>query len=155
MNPPLRSQEDQQALLEGLLDGTIDIIATDHAPHTIEEKQMGMELAPFGIVGLETCFPLLYTHLVLKGTLSLPDLVEKVTLKPRELFKLPYGILTEGAIADITIIDLHKESQVDPNRFISKGKNTPFTNWITKGWPVKTLMNGMVTWEEKETTCCT
>lgn len=148
MNPPLRSKQDRQALIEGLKDGTIDIIATDHAPHTLEEKSLGMEKAPFGIVGLETAFPLLYTHLVLKGGLTLVELVDKMTRKPAEIFGLPYGVLAEGQPADLTVIDLEEERMIDPETFLSKGKNTPFAGWKAKGWPVLTLLNGNVTWQE-------
>ncbi len=150
MNPPLRSSKDRQALIEGLKDGTIDIIVTDHAPHSEEEKRRGMELAPFGIVGLETAFPLLYTHLVVTGEFSLEEIVEKMTNKPAELFGLPWGRLAEGQIADITIIDLDTERQVNPEEFASKGKNTPFKKWKLKGWPVMTIVNGSVVWKRDE-----
>ncbi|GAA4715814.1 dihydroorotase [Brevibacillus fulvus] len=150
MNPPLRSKEDREALLAGLKDGTIDIIATDHAPHTAEEKAKGLERAPFGIVGLETAFPLLYTHLVLTGELTLQELLSKMTEKPAEIFNLPYGRLQEGAIADITVIDLEKEQAIDPLTFASKGKNTPFAGWICKGWPVKTFVAGKLVYEQTD-----
>ncbi|MDN4594994.1 dihydroorotase [Polycladomyces subterraneus] len=148
MNPPLRSAEDRAALLEALKDGTIDIIATDHAPHTAEEKAMGIRQAPFGIVGLETAFPLLYTRLVLTGHLTLAQLVEKLTRRPAELFGLPWGRLAEGQTADITVIDLDEERTIDPDNFVSKGKNTPFAGWRAKGWPVLTLVKGRVAWRE-------
>lgn len=150
MNPPLRSPKDRQALIEGLKDGTIDIIVTDHAPHTEEEKKRGMELAPFGIVGLETAFPLLYTHLVLTGEFTLEEIVEKMTNKPAELFGLPWGRLEEGQIADITVIDLDTEREVNPEEFASKGKNTPFKKWMLKGWPVMTIVGGSVVWKRDE-----
>ncbi|WP_202079933.1 dihydroorotase [Caldalkalibacillus salinus] len=146
MNPPLRSEEDRQALIEGLLDGTIDFIATDHAPHAQEEKEMGMERAPFGIVGLETAFPLLYTHLVQKGLLTLKALIDKLTRVPAERFNLARGTLREGAIADITIVDLELEQSINPRDFASKGQNTPFTNWTCQGWPTMTIVNGQVVW---------
>lgn len=150
MNPPLRSPQDRQALIRGLKDGTIDIIVTDHAPHTEEEKKRGMEMAPFGIVGLETAFPLLYTHLVLTGEFTLEEIVEKMTNKPAELFGLPWGRLEEGQIADITIIDLENEREVNPEEFASKGKNTPFKKWKLKGWPVMTIVGGSVVWKRDE-----
>lgn len=150
MNPPLRSRKDREALIEGLKDGTIDIIVTDHAPHTEEEKKRGMALAPFGIVGLETAFPLLYTYLVLTGELSLEAIIEKMTRKPAELFALPWGRLEEGAEADLTIIDLETEREVNPQEFASKGKNTPFTGWKLKGWPVMTMVAGSVVWKREE-----
>ncbi|MED3646156.1 dihydroorotase [Halalkalibacterium halodurans] len=150
MNPPLRGKEDREALIEGLLDGTIDFIATDHAPHTEEEKGQGMERAPFGIVGLETAFPLLYTHFVKKGTFTLKQLVDWLTIDPAETFQLPYGRLEEGAPADVTIIDLEVERAIDPAHFASKGRNTPFAGWTCQGWPVATLVGGKLVWEEKE-----
>lgn len=148
MNPPLRSRRDRAALLEGLKDGTIDIIVTDHAPHTEGEKKKGMSLAPFGIVGLETAFPLLYTHLVLKGVLTLAELIEKMTERPARLFQLPYGSIVEDGTADLTIIDLKREKEINPEDFASKGRNTPFTGWKVKGWPVMTIKNGQITWKE-------
>ncbi|MFZ4712255.1 MAG: dihydroorotase [Bacteriovoracaceae bacterium] len=150
MNPPLRAESDRKAIIDGLLDGTIDIIATDHAPHTEEEKAREIHCAPFGVVGLETAFPLLYTHLVLTGTLSLKKLVELMTIKPAQLFSLPYGKLEVGSIADLVIIDLENERVVDPNKFLSKGKNTPFKNWKLKGWPTMTIVDGQIAWRENE-----
>lgn len=106
MNPPLRSQEDRAALLEGLVDGTIDCIATDHAPHAADEKAQPMTKAPFGIVGSETAFPLLYTHFVKNGSWTLQQLVDYLTIKPAQTFDLPYGKLEVGSLADLTIINL-------------------------------------------------
>ncbi|MBS4172451.1 dihydroorotase [Bacillus sp. FJAT-49736] len=146
MNPPLRGKADQEALIEGLLDGTIDFIATDHAPHAAAEKARGYESAPFGIVGLETAFPLLYTHFVEKGIFSLKQLVDWMTIKPAESFHLPYGTLKEGSSADIVLLDLMKEKIIDPQEFLSKGRNTPFSNWNCKGWPAVTLVNGEIKW---------
>src|SRR5699024_10212696 len=125
MNPPLRSKADRDALMEGLLDGTIDFIATDHAPHAADEKAQGMLKAPFGIVGLETAFPLLYTYLVKTDKMTLQQLVERMTMKPAEVFGLPYGVFQEGAIADLTLIDLDRTEMIDKETFYSKGKNTP------------------------------
>jgi dihydroorotase len=151
MNPPLRDQADRDALIEGLLDGTIDFIATDHAPHTFEEKQEGMELAPFGIVGLETAFPLLYTHLVETNVITLEQLLAWLTIKPAQTFNLPYGKIELGASADLVLLDLNKEDIIDPTEFLSKGKNTPFGGWKCKGWPVKTLAKGkIITYEGSE-----
>ncbi|MEH7106833.1 dihydroorotase [Bacillus sp. JJ1764] len=148
MNPPLRGKEDRAALIEGLLDGTIDFIATDHAPHTTEEKKEGMVLAPFGIVGLETAFPLLYTELVLKNVMSLPQLVAFLSSKPADAFKLPYGKMHVGAPADLVLIDVDEEKEINPEEFLSKGKNTPFTGWKCKGWPVVTIAKGQIAWEK-------
>lgn len=150
MNPPLRSKEDRAALIAGLKDGTIDIIATDHAPHTEEEKAKGMERAPFGIVGLETAFPLLYTHLVLTGELTLAELVDRMAKKPAEIFNLPYGKLAEGEYADLVVIDLEKKRAIDPNQFASKGKNTPFAGWECQGWPVLTIVDGQIAYQVEE-----
>lgn len=150
MNPPLRSKEDQQALLEGLLDGTIDFIATDHAPHTEDEKALGFVKAPFGIVGLETAFPLLYTHLVKTNKMTLEQLVDCMTIKPAAVFGLPYGVLQEGAIADITLIDLTKEEKIDKEKFASKGRNTPFNHWTVSGIPALTVASGSVIYDKME-----
>jgi dihydroorotase len=152
MNPPLRDQADREALLEGLLDGTIDFIATDHAPHTSEEKNEGIKLAPFGIVGLETAFPLLYTHFVLKNIMSLEQLIGFMTTKPAETFSLPFGTIEVGAPADIVLLNLEEERVIDPQEFLSKGKNTPFTGWNCKGWAEMTICNGQVVWEKGRVT---
>lgn len=148
MNPPLRAKEDHEALLEGLLDGTIDFIATDHAPHAAEEKNVPMEKAMFGIVGLETAFPLLYTHFVKTGEWTLKQLIDWMTVKPAEVFNLPYGVLEIGGVADITVIDLEKEAVIDPDNFASKGRNTPFTGWNCIGWPVATFAEGTLVYQE-------
>ncbi len=148
MNPPLRSKADQEALIEGLLDGTIDFIATDHAPHTSEEKAEGFQLAPFGIVGLETAFPLLYTHFVETNIMTLKQLVDFLTVKPAEAFGLPYGELKVGAAADLVVIDLDEMKEINPEEFLSKGKNTPFAGWSCKGWPTLTIAKGKIVWEK-------
>lgn len=148
MNPPLRSREDREALIEGLLDGTIDFIATDHAPHTAEEKARHIAAAPFGIVGLETAFPLLYTHLVEPGVCTLKQLVDWLTVKPAQAFGLPYGRLAVGAAADLTLIDVETRRTVDPSAFASRGRNTPFAGWRLAGWPVLTMLEGRVTWQD-------
>lgn len=150
MNPPLRAQEDLQALIEGLQDGTLDFIATDHAPHTAEEKGDGMEQAPFGIVGLETAFPLLYTHFVKTGKWTLTQLVDWLTNKPADVFGLPYGRLLMGESADLVFIDLNKEQNIDTTKFVSNGKNTPFQDWTCTGWPVMTMFEGNVIWQEEK-----
>ncbi|WP_099225312.1 dihydroorotase [Listeria costaricensis] len=150
MNPPLRAKADHEALLEGLLDGTIDFIATDHAPHAASEKNVPMEEAAFGIVGLETAFPLLYTHFVKTGKWTLKQLVDWMTKQPADVFQLPYGRLEEGGFADLTIIDLETERAIDPNEFYSKGRNTPFTGWKCTGFPVATLFQGEWVYQEGE-----
>jgi dihydroorotase len=108
-----------------------------------------MQLAPFGIVGLETAFPLLYTHFVQKGILTLKQLIDFLTIKPAEAFNLPFGKLEEGSIADLTLIDLELEKEINPNEFASKGKNTPFTGWKCKGWPVATFIEGKLVWQKR------
>lgn len=150
MNPPLRSPRDVQACIEGLEDGTIDIIVTDHAAHSEEEKAKGMELAPFGIVGFETAFPLLYTKFVATGKWTLDFLVRRMTVDPARVFRLNAGRLKEGAPADLTMIDLEQEQAVDPHTFASKGRNTPFTGWKLKGWPVNTWVDGKLVWSADE-----
>lgn len=152
MNPPLRGEVDREALIEGLLDGTIDMIATDHAPHTREEKAQGMQLAPFGIVGLETAFPLLNTHFVQTGKMSLKQLINFMTVKPANVFKLNRGKIEVGAVADLTVIDLELEKEIESATFLSKGKNTPFEGWKCKGWPVMTMVNGKLVYESGEVT---
>lgn len=148
MNPPLRAASDRKALIEGLLDGTIDFIATDHAPHTEEEKNEGFKLAPFGIVGLETAFPLLYTHFVLKNILTVQQLIGFLTTKPATAFGLPYGKIEVGAPADLVLLELNEERTIDTCEFLSKGKNTPFTGWKCKGWPEMTISIGKIAWEK-------
>ena len=148
MNPPLRGQEDLDALREGLLDGTLDFIATDHAPHTADEKAVGMKTAPFGITGLETAFPLLYTNFVKKGIWTMQQLIDWMTIKPADVFGLPYGKIEIGAAADLVLIDLNKEQKIDRTTFVSKGKNTPFDGWTCSGWPVTTIYGGKVVWED-------
>ncbi|MEV2514458.1 dihydroorotase [Paenibacillus larvae] len=148
MNPPLRSPRDVEALLEAVEDGTIDIIVTDHAPHSQEEKAKGMQHAPFGIVGLETAFPLMYTRFVETGRWSLSFLLDKMTAKPAEVFGLKSGKIEIGQDADITIIDLESEHPVNPEQFLSKSKNTPFAGWKLKGWPVLTMVGGTTVWSD-------
>lgn len=140
MNPPLRSKEDRQALIAGLLDGTIDMIATDHAPHSAEEKSKGLQKSAFGIVGIETAFPLLYTYLVKPGILSLERLVELLTVNPRNRF----GIQTQG---DFTVWDLDTISKITPSEFLSMGKSTPFTGWEISGKCMATVCDGKIVYQ--------
>ncbi|MDN4494178.1 dihydroorotase [Ureibacillus aquaedulcis] len=148
MNPPLRAADDKDSLHAALLDGTIDCIATDHAPHTVEEKCCGMVGAPFGIVGFETAFPLLYTRFVETGKWTLKQLIDWMSVKPAQIFDLPYGTVEVGAAADLVIIDLNKEQTINPDEFATKGRNTPFTGWSAKGWPVLTMVEGNIVYEE-------
>lgn len=151
MNPPLRGADDRDALLEGLLDGTVDMIATDHAPHSAEEKARGLLNSAFGIVGLECAFPVLYTELVLKKSLlTLPQLIEKLTAAPKTRFGLPGGTLADGQPADLTLIDLNAEYRVDPSTFLSMGRATPFEGREVAGRIDMTLCNGQIAWERTE-----
>ncbi len=136
MNPPLRSHEDREALLEGLADGTIDMIATDHAPHSAEEKARGLEKSPFGIVGIETAFPLVYTHLVKKGVIPMDRLLELLVTNPRDRFGLA---LSNG---DWALWDLSEEYAIDPDGFLSMGKATPFAGWKVLGRCLMTVHDG-------------
>lgn len=129
MNPPVRSASDRDALLAGILDGTIDCIATDHAPHSAGEKAKGLRGSAFGIVGLETAFPLLYTNLVETGILSLSVLAEKLCVNPRRIFHLPGGTLAPGEVADLTVINPRSPYVIDPAAFRSMGRATPFAGW--------------------------
>lgn len=140
MNPPIRSEEDQQALLEGIIDGTIDVIATDHAPHSAEEKSKGLAGSAFGIVGIETAFPLLYTYLVKSGQLSFERLVELMSTRGREIMRLP----KEDSWATF---DLDAHYTIEPERFVSKGKSTPFAGWEVYGRCVKNEYQGNVVFE--------
>jgi len=144
MNPPLRTQDDVDAVIEGLRDGTIDAIVTDHAPHATFEKEKGMLESHFGIIGLETCVPLVITQLVDKEHLTLPEAIAKLTYIPANIINRPHGTLSVGETADVTIIDLQKEAEVEPNKFKSKSRNTPFAGWILKGWPVVTIVGGNI-----------
>ena len=141
MNPPLRSAEDRLALVEGIVDGTIDMIATDHAPHSAEEKGKGLAGSAFGVVGLETAFAVLYTKLVKPGIISLERLIELLAINPRKRFDIPMG-------SDFTIWDLEKTFTVDPDEFLSKGKATPFAGWTLQGECVMTVCNGKVVYKK-------
>jgi dihydroorotase len=147
MNPPLRTARDREAIREGLADGTIDIIATDHAPHTRAEKAKPVSEAPFGIIGLETCFALAYTQLVKAGVLTLPQLIEKMSAAPARLIGLDRGIIAEGKAADITLIDLSYEGVIDSSAFRSKGRNTPFDGMPVTGRVLETLRAGVPTFD--------
>ena len=140
MNPPLRSKEDREALVEGLIDGTIDMIATDHAPHSAEEKSRGLEKSAFGVVGLECAFPLLYTGLVKAGILSLEALIQKLVTNPTKRFGIPMG-------NDFSVWDLDAEDTVEPDRFLSKGKSTPFAGQAVFGKCLLTVCDGKIVYK--------
>ena len=144
MNPPLRGKEDREALIHGILDGTIDMIATDHAPHSAEEKSRGLEKSAFGIVGIETAFPILYTCLVKPGILSLNKLLELLCVNPRRRFGLPLG-------TDYSIWDLNAAYPIDPKDFLSKGRATPFAGWQVNGKCIATICDGKLVYAAPET----
>ena len=141
MNPPLRSKEDREALLAGILDGTIDMIATDHAPHSAEEKSRGLEKSAFGVVGIETALPILYTYLVKPGILTMDRLVELLVINPRKRFGIALG-------CDYSVWDLNEEYTVDPAEFLSMGKATPFAGWTVYGRCLLTVCDGNVVYQD-------
>jgi len=144
MNPPLRAEADRRALIEALLDGTLDCIATDHAPHTQDDKRVEYDQAAFGIVGLETAVPLCLDRLVRPGLVSLPRLVSLLSTRPARLLDLPGGSLAVGAPGDVTLLDLDRRYVVDPDRFETKGRNTPFAGLSLTGRAVATVVAGRV-----------
>ena len=148
MNPPLRSEADRLAVLEGLRDGTIDCIATDHAPHTVDDKNVEYDHAAFGIVGLETAVPLCLERLVGAGVVSLTELVALLSTRPARVLGLRGGTLAPGSPADLTLLDLAKRRTVDPARFESRSRNTPFAGWPLRGWPATTIVAGKVVWKD-------
>ncbi|MCI8540574.1 MAG: dihydroorotase [Erysipelotrichaceae bacterium] len=151
MNPPLRTKQDQQALMEGIQSGVIDLIASDHAPHTQAEKALGMVKAPFGIVGLETSFALLYTHLVKQGIISLARLLELMSFAPAKRFRMHRkGVLKEGYAADLALFDLHTQESIDPDHFYSKGHNTPFGGWNVFGTTYMTIVSGRIVYRKED-----
>ena len=147
MNPPLRSAADKQALIEGVQDGTIDVIATDHAPHSAEEKARGLKGSAMGVVGLETAFPVLYTKLVKTGVISLERLVQMMSVRPREIFGLAGGKIEPGAPADLCLIDPERVFTVEPDKFKSKGRATPFAGMQLQGVNLLTLRRGEIVYE--------
>ncbi|MGX7023764.1 dihydroorotase [Vagococcus hydrophili] len=149
MNPPLRASDDQQALIDGLLDGTIDCIATDHAPHSHEEKNQSMLHSPFGIIGSETAFQLMYTHFVKTGRFTLEQVVNWMTKVPSEIFGLETGTLNIGSQADMAIFDLQKQVEI-PEEFVSKSNNTPFIGEQVIGETIYTFVDGKVVWHRGE-----
>lgn len=148
MNPPLRANEDQQALIVGLLDGTIDCISTDHAPHGLEEKCQSFLQSPFGIVGSEYAFQMVYTHFVKTGIFTLEQVIDWMAVKPAEIFGLETGRLTIGAAADLAVFDLETEYVVDDKQFLSKAVNTPFVGWKLFGDTLFTFVDGKLVWQK-------
>jgi dihydroorotase len=146
VNPPLRAETDRQAVLEGVRDGTLDVIAADHAPHHYDEKEQAFEDAPFGMVGLETALGLVLTSLVAPGLMNFTDLVERMSCAPARAFGLAGGSLRVGAVGDVTVFDPRPRWTVDPARFLSKSRNTPFTGWELQGQVRLTVVGGTVVW---------
>ena len=147
MNPPLRGEADRAALIEGLLDGTIDMIATDHAPHSAEEKSRGLEKSAMGVVGLECAFAVLYTGLVEKGVITLEKLTELMSAAPARRFKLPGGAIEAGKPANLAVFDTDTEYTIDPAEFASMGRATPFEGWRVKGKCLMTVCAGRTVWQ--------
>ena len=150
MNPPIRSEEDREALIEGICDGTVDMIATDHAPHSPEEKSGGLAGSLNGIVGLECAFPVLYTKLVLGNITSLQRLIELMSSAPARRFGLPGGRIEPGEMANIAIFDLEREFTIDPSEFLSMGRATPFAGWRVRGKCLMTLADGKIAWRDAD-----
>jgi dihydroorotase len=146
VNPPLRSAADVRAVKAGLADGTLDVIATDHAPHHYDEKEQAFDDAPFGLIGLETALGLAVTELVDGGVLDLPTLIERMSCAPARAFRLPGGTLRKGATADVTVFDPAEEWVVDPTRFLSKSRNSPFAGRRLRGRARWTVVGGRVVW---------
>jgi len=146
MKPPLTTEEDRQALLAGLSDGAVDAIATDHAPHHQDEKDDDFDSAPFGIVGLETAVAICLDRLVSPGILSLPRMVALLSTGPARILKVEGGTLAPGSRADVTLLDLERPFRVEPQAFLSKGRNTPFAGWELKGRAVRTIVGGTTVW---------
>ena len=146
MNPPIRDESDRQALIEGLKDGTIDVIATDHAPHTKEEKSKEIKKSLMGVVGLETAFPIVYTELVRKGVITLEKAVELLNVNAKKRFGIGASI-KEGEKADLTVFDLDEEYTVDPEKFHTKGRSTPFEGWKVYGKCLMTMVDGRIVYK--------
>ena len=147
MNPPLRSRKDVDAILEGLVDGTVDCIATDHAPHLKMDKQETFDVSANGIIGLETSIPLVCDRLLHKGLITPLRMAELMSSNPAGILGLERGSLAAGSVADITVIDPEMVATVDPEKFASKARNCPFAGWELKGWPVMTIVGGSVAWQ--------
>jgi dihydroorotase len=146
MNPPLRSETDRLAVIEGLIDGTIDVIATDHAPHEMEAKSLPIEEAPFGIVGLETAFAISYTELVRGGRMTLARLIEKMSSAPAHLIGLDRGPIREGAVADLVVFETGNRYTIESEKFVSKGRSTPFDGREVYGRVLMTIRSGEIAW---------
>jgi len=149
MNPPLRTAQDREAILAGLVDGTLEIIGSDHAPHAEYEKDVEFDYAPFGITGLETQLPLSLMQLVDSGLMTLPDLINKFTVAPARLLGLDKGTLKPGADGDVTVFDPERQWHFMREESASKSRNTPFHNWPLKGRAIYTIVRGQLVWREE------
>jgi dihydroorotase len=149
MAPPLRTDADVQAVLEGLRDGTLDVIASDHAPHAPEKKMRELDQAPNGVIGLETLLPVCVKALIEPGVLTWPQLIEKLTVNPARVLSIDRGTLQPGAVADVTVIDPNAEWTIDPGRFRSKSRNCPFAGWQVRGWADTVLVGGVVKFDRR------
>ena len=150
MAPPLRTQADVQALIEGLKDGTLEVIATDHAPHAPEKKARELDAAPNGIIGLETLVPICVLSLIEPGHLTWPQLIEKLTVNPARILGIDRGTLRAGAVADVTIIDPAAEWSIEPSKFKSKSRNSPFAGWKVRGRAHRVIVDGQVKFQRPE-----
>lgn len=150
MNPPLRSEADRDALIRGIADGTVDVIATDHAPHSEGEKSGGLVSSAMGIVGLETAFPILYTRLVMTGVIRFERLVELLSVSPRRIFHLPGGLIEPGCAADMALLNTRARWRINPREFYSKGRCTPFAGWEVFGQTALTMVDGRIVYERRE-----
>ncbi|HKK20436.1 MAG TPA: amidohydrolase family protein, partial [candidate division Zixibacteria bacterium] len=148
VNPPLRTASDRDAVIEGLVDGTIDCIASDHAPHSEEDKDCEFDMAPSGMIGLETTIGLVKTYLIDKSLLSWADAVRKMTANPARIMNLSGGSLEEGTAADITIIDPEKKWTVKADKFRSRSKNSPYIGWKLSGQVLTTILNGRIVFQQ-------
>ena len=149
VNPPLRTKADVEAIIEGLKDGTIDAIATDHAPHSAEEKARPLTRAPSGMVGLETSLALTLTGLYHSGKMELPDIIRRMSTNPADILHLPKGRMSMGVAADLTIFDPDQEWTIDPEQFASKGRNTPFAGKTVKGRVKYTIVDGQIVYQDE------
>src|SRR5262245_15186831 len=149
MNPPLRETADRDAMLEGIADGTVDVIATDHAPHHTDEKVVEFDRAPFGIVGLETCVPLVFDRLVHDGRIGVRRAIELLPVNPARVFRLPGGTLAEGVEADVTVLAPDASVTVRAAQLKSKSKNTPFDGWQLRGGVAMTIVGGRVVYRNE------
>ena len=150
MSPPLRTDADVQAILAGLKDGTLEVIATDHAPHAPEKKMRELDQAPNGIIGLETLVPICVQALIETNVLTWPQLIEKLTINPAKVLNIDRGTLKPGAVADVTILDPSAEWTIDPGTFRSKSRNCPFAGWKVRGWAHAVIVGGVVKFERKD-----